>query len=521
MAFVPDYKHDIFVSYAHVDDLPFPGVDKGWVSTLVETLEILLAQKLGRREGYSLWMDHQLSRHADLTPEILENLGKTATLLVILSPGYLASEWCLREKDTFLRLLHEKQLSAQQRSGSRVFIVERDQVGFDNRPEQFADLLGYRFWVQEGDGSPPRVLGSPWPDPKNPENMSYFDQLTRLATNLTDELKALKQVVGTSPQKPQATKPSDDTPAAVAQGEPLVPAATDPSRPMVYLAEVTDDLDADSDGMRRYLEQAGIGVLPETWIPREPDAFRSQVAADLERSVLFVQLLSALPGKRPPGMPEGYVRAQYDLAHQAGKPILQWRSRELDPATVDDPDHRAFLELETVMAVGCEELKRTVVERATPPKQPTTDGMTPDGVKPDSATDALVFINAEAGDLALAEEVGALLEQRGIAYALPLGSGSPTEVREDFEQNLMFSDALILIYGSIHSKWVRDQLLVLRKLTWKREEPLRALAVLECPPAPKDPVRLALPNLITLEAHQGPSDGALAPFLDALGPTND
>ena len=35
MAFVPNYKHDIFVSYAHVDDEPFPGADKGWVTTLL------------------------------------------------------------------------------------------------------------------------------------------------------------------------------------------------------------------------------------------------------------------------------------------------------------------------------------------------------------------------------------------------------------------------------------------------------------------------------------------------------
>ncbi len=504
MAFVPDYKHDIFVSYAHVDDLAFPGVEKGWVSTLVETLEILLAQKLGRQEGYSLWMDHQLSRHVDLTPEILENLGKTATLLVILSPGYLASDWCLREKDTFLKLLNDRQLSAEQRAGSRVFIIERDHVEQGDRPAQFADLLGYRFWVQEGDGSPPKILGSPWPDPKNPQNMSYFDQLTRLATNLADELKALKQVAETTAPSTTTTEESTATPAA-----------TVTSQPTVYLAEVTDDLDADSDAMRRYLEQAGIAVLPKTWIPREPEAFRQQVAGDLDRSTLFVQLLSALPGKRPPGMPEGYVRAQYDLAHQAGKPILQWRNRKLDPTTVDDPEHRAFLELETVMAVGSEELRRTVVERATPPKEPEAASETRD-----AATDALVYINAEAGDLELAEAVGELLEQRGIAYALPLGSGSPTEVREDFEQNLMFCDALILVYGAIHSKWVRDQLLVLRKLAWKRDEPLRALAVLEGPPAPKDPVRLALPKMMTLDAHQGLSQDTLASFIATLEGTS-
>ena len=34
-AFVPGYQHDIFVSYAHVDDQTYPGVDTVWVATLI------------------------------------------------------------------------------------------------------------------------------------------------------------------------------------------------------------------------------------------------------------------------------------------------------------------------------------------------------------------------------------------------------------------------------------------------------------------------------------------------------
>lgn len=497
MAFVPDYKHDIFVSYAHVDDMPFPGVDKGWVTTLIETLEILLAQKLGRKEAYSLWMDRQLSQHVNLTPEILDNLGKTATLLVILSPGYLASEWCLREKDTFLELVGDRQSS-----GSRIFIVERDQVGLDDRPEQFADLLGYRFWVQEGEGNPPRVLGAPWPDPKNPENMSYFDQLTRLATHLADELKHLKEVEASAAK-------SGAVAAAAAPGAAVATGATPGA---VFLAEVTDDLDGESDAMRRYLEQAGLAVLPETWLSRDPQEFLRQVDADLARSTLFLQMLGALPGKRPPGLPEGYVQAQYERAVAAELPILQWRSRDLDLSTIADPEHRGFLELESVIAVGSEELKRTAVDLATPKREESAS----ESVAEQATTDALVFLSAEAGDLELAEAVGAALERRGVAYAMPLTQGSPTEVREDFEQNLMFCDALIIVYGTVGAKWVRDQLLVLRKLAWKRDEPLRGLAILEGPPEPKDPVRLALPNLMTIDGRKGLTEEALGAFLAAL-----
>jgi nucleotide-binding universal stress UspA family protein len=501
MAYVPDHQHDVFVSYAHVDDLPLPGAEQGWVTTLIESLQILLAQKLGRRDAFSLWMDHQLSRHAQLTPEILDNLGKTATLLVVLSPGYLASEWCLREKDSFLA-----RLEGRVRSGSRIFIVERDKVDFEERPPQFSDLLGYRFWVQEGQGNPPRILGSPWPDPKNPQNMPYFDELTRLAANIAEELKKLRresEAVGAAPAT--AATPAQGSAAAAEASAPAEAAA--PDRPAVFLAEVTDDLDAESDSLRRTFEQAGLAVLPTTWYPREPEAYRQALDVDLAKAKVFVQLLSELPGKRPPGLPQGYVRLQHERAVAAGLPVVQWHRRDLDPAAVADPEHRAFLQGETVMVVGLEELKREAIERAQAAPKPAS---------PAPPTDALVFVDAEAGDAELATAAADLLAAHGLSCVLPLRSGSPAEVREDLEQNLMFCDALVVVWGTIGARWVRDQLLVWRKVGWKRERPLKFLALLEGPPADKEPLGLSVPNLDVLDGRGGVDERTLAPLLAAL-----
>ena len=494
MAYVPGCDHDIFVSYAHVDDLPFPGTEKGWVTTLVETLRILLAQKLGRRDAYSLWMDHQLSRHEKLTPEILQNLQRSATLLVVLSPGYLASEWCLREKDSFLESLEGSPLS-----GGRIFLIERDRVVYEERPEQFEDLLGYRFWVQEGEGQPVQVLGVPRPDPSNPRQLRYFDELTRVCANLADELKRLKRAsAGAAP----APVPSASARAAAD--------APPDDRPAVFLAEVTDDLDDAAGALRRTLEQAGYRVLPETWYPREPESYRQALDADLARSALFVQLVSELPGKKPPGMPEGYVRAQHQRALAAGKPVLQRRSRRLDPAAVEDPEKRAFLESETVMAVGMEEFKRTVLERAA--------ALTREEPEPaPAAAESLVFVDADAGDLELAAAVGEALEARGLSFSLPLPGGSPAEVREDLEQNLLYSDALVVVWGGASAAWARNQLLLLRKVAWKRERPLKAVALVQGPPGGKEPLGLGVPNLVTVDCTAGVDERALAPLYAALG----
>lgn len=77
MAFIPGYDHDIFVSYAHVDDQPFLDNPRGreqpvgWVATLVTLLSKLPAQKFGRAEAFSLWFDaNNLRGNHTVTDEI-------------------------------------------------------------------------------------------------------------------------------------------------------------------------------------------------------------------------------------------------------------------------------------------------------------------------------------------------------------------------------------------------------------------------------------------------------------------
>ena len=147
MSYVPGNAHDIFVSYAHVDDLTDREDEDGWVTALVKKLKNRLAQLLGRQDNFSLWYDHQLRRNVLVTPEIMGAIERTATLVVILSPGYLESEWCTREKDTFLKLVDERRANE-----GRVFLIERDKIELEARPPEFGDLLGYHFWKEDRQG---------------------------------------------------------------------------------------------------------------------------------------------------------------------------------------------------------------------------------------------------------------------------------------------------------------------------------------------------------------------------------
>jgi len=180
--YVPNYKHDIFVSYAHVDNQPLPNIKHGWVTTLIISLKSLLAQKLGRPDAFSLWMDHQLRGNQAVTPDIDEQLKQSATLVFIASKGYLASHWCRLEFHTFLRL-------AGADSG-RLFMVEPEILPAEKKLPAFHELLGYPFWFRHDETGVVRTLGVPEPDYKTqPE---YYIQLDKLATELAECLERLQ-----------------------------------------------------------------------------------------------------------------------------------------------------------------------------------------------------------------------------------------------------------------------------------------------------------------------------------------
>ena len=136
------------------------------------------------------------------------------------------------------------------------------------------------------------------------------------------------------------------------------------TRPSVYLAEVTEDLDTRRDSVRRHLDQAGFRVLPEAEPAHDdPEAYRVAVDTDVARSVAFVQLLSEIPGRRFKGSELSYVALRHQRAVAAEKPVLQWRGRQVDTGSQEIPEeHRQRLTGPTVAAVDLSEFKSLVVE---------------------------------------------------------------------------------------------------------------------------------------------------------------
>lgn len=90
MAYVPGFRHDVFISYAH-------GDDREWISRLVDRLGPALKHRLGLQP--SIWIDDdELRRSRDFSKEIPDSVKSSAVFLLLPSPTYIRSRYCIDEE---------------------------------------------------------------------------------------------------------------------------------------------------------------------------------------------------------------------------------------------------------------------------------------------------------------------------------------------------------------------------------------------------------------------------------------
>jgi hypothetical protein len=394
-------------------------------------------------------------------------------LLAVRSPAYVASEWCRRELDTFADLI----AAGERRS---IFVVELDpDYETAHLPSLLADLKRAHFWVRDRKTGAARALGDPLPSGE------YYCAVDDLVQDLVAELKQMK-----------TARPRSAT---------AVPLALNGA---VFLADVTDDLDEQRSNIKRYLDQAGIAVLPKNSFSLHPEAFRQTVREGLAEADVFVQLLSDIPGKRPPDLPEGYVKCQLELARSLDRPILQWRSPTLDMATVQDNAQRALLDAPTVLAEGIEDFKREIrhrlEDRRTAPPRPLF-------------ADPFILVDRYSTDKPLAEQLCDILSRYDAGTMEPEDDHDPAKFREDLQNKLEECNALILIYGATPKSWVDEHLRVLQKMLTRRSRPLRGWAIVEGPPDPKDRLSVRLPRMRVIDCRAGIQEAEVKRFLESLG----
>jgi hypothetical protein len=476
-------EHDVFLSYAQIDNLPASGIKQGWASSLHHDLERALSRQLGGRS--EIWFDlSELRGNAAVTPEIADKLLEVQTFVAIVSQSYLNSSWCRRE----LSLFRER---FQTPDSGRIFVANIQGLNSEQLQDiGLEDLPTYRFWYRDENK---RIRTYGWPEPRS-EEREYYRLVEDLATDIADVLKRDGRTPAAS-MLPQTCASVQRLNGRGASSKPLV------------LAEVTDDLGPLRQQLRRCLEQAGRTVRICDGYGISAEEFKHVLRRQLQGAAFFVQLLSQIPSRRAPGLPDGYAIFQHRCALEASLPIFQWRDPRTDLEAIEDKAHHDLLLEETVHAIPFESFKRliasTPLDKSVPTSQPRLN--------------PFVFINAEKRDLPLANQIKNYVGKYAAAF-LPVSQGKPEEIRRDLEDNIVDCDGLLLVHGNSTAAWVHQQLRLYNKLAPRREKPIKLLAVIEAPSAKQD-INVEIPGLSVVNCRSGIQQSALENVLSRLSPT--
>jgi hypothetical protein len=210
-----------------------------------------------------------------------------------------------------------------------------------------------------------------------------------------------------------------------------------------------------------------------------------------------------------------------------GKPYLTWRPPEVDLEGIEDADHRKMLL--GSLACGLEDFKRAAVDALDAVAEaggPAGIAHAPKrkGAEPDNAS-PLVCISADSVDRPLGHELLAMLGDLG-AEALVMDeppSGFPADQwpaqheawRRDYEQTLVDSDGLLVVYGQTQPTWVQSRLAASRKMIASRRAATLS-GLLEGPPPAKPALGIQLRNLSLLDCRAGLAPGPLKTYVQRL-----
>jgi hypothetical protein len=506
-----EHISDVFISYAHADDEVPYGASSGWVTLFVDELKKRMRSILGG-DGARIWMDYQLAANDQVTEKLVDTVRGSRTVVLFMSKGYSRSKWCQKELGTFL------EYNKAQSHKESVFIVELAPTNRESWHPRLQELTPIRFWREDQD-QVPQLMGMPVPKPDQDD--PYWRNLNKLAHLIAKHLEANPPPISTTSAR-FFVAPTQASPNGLPS--PLLDTQNGKAKPIIWIAEPTDDLIDEWESLAEAIRQAGYDLRPlgiDTY-PRSSEAeFLNSLGADLSSAQLFVQLLGQVAGRKPKDGSQSYTALQSLAASNAAKQqqstFLQWRSRELKLENLADAAHRQLLT--GAIASGFEEFRQRVLT--------TLDNLSRAPSKNDQEdifeSSLAICINANKSDQELGERIRNILCDLG-ADALsapnePRPDQAPTDFNAQLDEVIAGSEGLIIVYGQASPAWVQAQYIRARKVLAQQRKGVWA-ALLDGPPHEKSDVGIASKNLMMLDCRGGEERRHIERFVKTLREAN-
>lgn len=485
-----------FISYSHLD--------KVWVDAMYERLVSRLAEHLGEKP--KIWRDVRLRGDDEFANVLVVELLNTAFLVSVLSPGYVKSEWCLKELTEFCRNAAERG-GVKVSNKSKVFKVMKSPIddliednncgpGLRELRELLHQFLGYEFYERDYSSGRVREFRH---DLGQESLLKFMAKLEDLSVDIRDFIKRQKAVM---------------------------PETVTVDAKSVYLAETTPEMQDERNEIKRTLQLHNYNVLPDESLPYDELEFAKKVENYLKNSLLSIHLVgrdyTTLPAddslydtltlQHQVGAQR--VRRQHELAMARGEQNptysrLIWMPEGLK---VQGQTYKRFLDYlqndpgvyegAEVLLSGTklEDFKKIIQERLK--------------IGGEQSNQKSVYLICDKQDMEAVAPLESYLNSLNYKVNLPFSANSQVVVGHT--QNLRTCDGVMIFYGSVDTmEW---KLKDLRRIAGFREnKPVLSKAVYVAGPETEQKKLFSSPEALVMKNFGQFSPDSIQPFLNQMG----
>jgi hypothetical protein len=495
MGYLPGFQHDIFISYAHVDDASADAA-AGWVTQFREHLDVQLSKRVGRMGAVKIWQDPTLEGGQLFDKTITDAISGAALFVALTSSGYLASEYCRQE----LRWFHEK--AGREPAGLaigdrlRVFNVLLNNVPFGEWPAEFGRTSGFAFH----DAESPDDFGYP----ADPQEKPFQLQMRKLVEGVYRTLCAMKESL-------QTAAPAAAVTAQAAQAD---------DRFTVFLADTADSLRSLRKRVTAELQSKGIAVVADVPPPFDAGSHEQQAVAAISKAQLTVHLLDSFPGREIEDTEDkSYAQRQAELSIEHARSQFIWVPKTLDLAALEDGSYKDFIDrLENgersdatykfLRGLPAELSHEILDEIETLRRRPAAD-----------AQPSAALVDTHFKDQLHALDLIRYLSDKNVQPFINPEEDDPRKNIRILEERLKQVTKLIIVFGSVTPDWVRARLGAAVEIAITEGCPLKACGVYYAGARHKNTdgdFRLGLFPVYTFDAADLSDPRGLAPLLESL-----
>ncbi len=481
MANPTTYSYDIFISYAHVDNMP--GGKRGWVYRFQNELKARLDRKLGRIGLARIWWDSRLDGSHVFNDVIQEAVGGAALFIALTSEGYLKSDYCGDELKMFCKKIEDEAAGAIVTNRARVLNVLLDNITHERWPARYGGSNGYRFYDEER-GTPLEV------------KRKDFDVEINKMVNVIHEMLTAIGDAQKKPEKLELGREGQETDEGqkTEEGQEEEQEKKDEEEQFtVFVADTSTTLKTVRSRVYAELtKDKRVRITDLIPPPRKRAEHEEKALEKIKNADLCVHLLDSTPGREIDDEPsKSYLEVEAGLSLLRAKSQFVWASTELTPAKIEeieDEPHRKLLQLpedgprreggdykfgrdrqNTIsnnILEHIEQIKKRRLTQQTARSAPRT-----------------ALIDLHLRDWEHGIELNRFLLDKRILTSVNKEADSPKQNLRVFEDQLRQADLLIIVFGSVTQEWVRERLGEALKIAAVAQDcPLRACGVYLAPP---------------------------------------